>query len=438
MRIVALIDGEHYPPVVRAALDHLPPGLVGVVLVGGQEKLRSGLPDLGVPLVTGPSPQEALIEGIRTFHPDEIHDLADEPVLDPRTRMRLAAWALVSGATYIGADFRFDPPRRPRLATKPSVAVVGSGKRTGKTAVASALARSLKARGTPPVIVAMGRGGPAEPEVIDPTDSDLTPAGLLALADSGRHAASDHLEDALTAGVVTVGTRRCGGGLAGATVDSTFADGVVVANARPEGLLIFEGSGSAMPPAHADATICVIPATADPELVTGYLGAYRLLLADLVVVTMAEHSLADSGAVTSLERDVRGLATGGVVRTVLRPFPLEPISGRRIFFATTATPQAMTLMVRHLEDEHGGKVIGSSPHLSNRRLLEADLEAAGDAEALVVELKAAAVDLATRVALERGWKVIFSDNRIVTVGGDGSFEDMATAAADLAIERFTR
>jgi cyclic 2,3-diphosphoglycerate synthetase len=438
LRILALVDGEHYPPVVRAALEHLPPGLVGVVLLGGQEKLRHGLPDLGVPLVTGPTPQEALIEGIRTFHPDEIHDLADEPVLDPRTRMRLAAWALISGATYVGADFRFDPPHRPHLATKPSIAVIGSGKRTGKTAVAGALARLLKDRGTPPVIVAMGRGGPLEPEVIDPTNADLTPEGLLALADSGRHAASDHLEDALTAGVVTIGTRRCGGGLAGAPADSTFAAGVTIANERPEASLIFEGSGSAIPPAHADATICVVPATADPELVTGYLGPYRMLLADLVVVTMAEQSLADSGAVTSLERDVRGLAPGGVVRTVFRPFPLEPISGRRIFYATTATPQAMKLMVRHLEDEHGGKVVGTSPHLSNRRLLEADLEAAGDAEALVVELKAAAIDLATRVALERGWKVIFSDNRVVSVGGDGSFDELATGVADLASDRFHR
>ena len=69
----------------------------------------------------------------------------------------------------------------------------------------------------------------------------------MALAASGRHAASDHLEDALMAGVATVGTRRCGGGLAGAPVDSTFAAGVALANGRPESLLVFEGSGAADP-----------------------------------------------------------------------------------------------------------------------------------------------------------------------------------------------
>src|SRR5205085_7692706 len=132
-------------------------------------------------------------------------------------------------------------------------------------------------------------------------------------AGSGRHAASDHLEGALMAGVVTIGTRRCGGGLAGAPVDSTFAAGVELANNRPEQLLVLEGSGSAVPPVHADATVCVVPATADVELVAGHLGAYRLLLSDLIVITMADASFADSGARASLERCVRGVAPGAKV-----------------------------------------------------------------------------------------------------------------------------
>ena len=152
------------------------------------------------------------------------------------------------------------------------------------------------AAGQPPVVVAMGRGGPPDPEVIDPALFDLSVDGLIALSDSGRHAASDHLEDALVAGVVTVGTRRCGGGLAGAPFDSTFAAGVALADARPESLLLYEGSGRALPPAHADATVCVVPATADPELVLGYVGAYRLLLSDLVVVTMSDAPAVRSGS----------------------------------------------------------------------------------------------------------------------------------------------
>jgi cyclic 2,3-diphosphoglycerate synthetase len=424
--------------------------VVAAVLLGGGEKLSSPVPDLGVQVLTGGDPEAALEAALACLECDVVHDLSDEPVLDARLRMRLASLALVAGVPYVGPDFRFDPPPRPRLATKPSVAVIGTGKRTGKTAVAAHLARLLKERGTPPVLVTMGRGGPPEPELVEPDRFDLTPVGLLTLAREGRHAASDHLEDALVAGVTTIGTRRCGGGLAGAPGDDTFAAGVAMANQRDESLHLYEGSGSAIPPVGADATICVIPADVDRELLRGYLGSYRVLLSDLVVITMAETSLADSGTVSSLERDVRRLARGGsadpasssalapaIAITVLRPFPLEPISGRRVFYATTAPGPAVEQLADHLEHEHGAEVIGTSHHLANRPRLAADLEAAEPADVLVVELKAAAVDLATRVALERGMEVVFCDNRVVPVGGDGPFEQLALSTVDRAIERFS-
>ncbi|HEX7524917.1 MAG TPA: 2,3-diphosphoglycerate synthetase, partial [Gaiellaceae bacterium] len=72
----------------------------------------------------------------------------------------------------------------------PSLAVIGTGKRVGKTAVTGAVARAL-ARDRRVVVVAMGRGGPAVPELIEsPPSLDE----LVALSRSGRHAASDHLE----------------------------------------------------------------------------------------------------------------------------------------------------------------------------------------------------------------------------------------------------
>ena len=462
MRILVLVDGEHHPPVVRAAIDHLParlPGgvVVGAASIGGGEKLATTTsPDLGVPVVDGPEPRDALAAGLRAFSPDLVYDLSDEPVLDGRRRLELASHALAAGVAYAGADFRLDPPPRPRLASKPSVAVVATGKRTGKTAVTSSLARLLAARGTPPVVVAMGRGGPAEPELIDPASSDLSPGGLLARVDRGEHAASDYLEDALMAQVATVGTRRCGGGLAGAPADDTFAAGVALADRRDEPLLVFEGSGAAVPPAHADATILVVPASADPELVTGYLGAYRVLLSDLIVVTMAEAPFADSSAavtedtapqmggvasgesVAFLERSVRGLSPEAVrvVRTIFRPVPLQPISGRRVFYVTTAPAPAIDLMAGHLEQEHGCKVVGTSHHLAHRPELAADLEALDTADVLVVELKAAAVDLAARAAIERGMEVVFCDNQVVSIGGDATFDELAVATADLAVRRF--
>ena len=41
-RALALVDGEHYPDVVRAALAELPFEFVAAILVGGTEKLRGG------------------------------------------------------------------------------------------------------------------------------------------------------------------------------------------------------------------------------------------------------------------------------------------------------------------------------------------------------------------------------------------------------------
>ncbi|HYT40348.1 MAG TPA: 2,3-diphosphoglycerate synthetase, partial [Acidimicrobiia bacterium] len=207
-----LVDGEHYPTVVRAAVEELRASgrtVIGVAMLGGAEKVPAavGPEDYGVDdLVAGESPLGALLAGLDGFGPDEVVDLSDQPVLDARTRLLLVAHSLARGVPYRGAGFAFEVPPRPRLATKPSIAVIGTGKRTGKTAVAAELARALVAKGRRPVVVAMGRGGPVEPEVVDPAAFDLSPEALLSLARSGRHAASDHLEDALSAGVVTVGT----------------------------------------------------------------------------------------------------------------------------------------------------------------------------------------------------------------------------------------
>ena len=79
MRALALVDGEHYPEVVRAAFAELPHEVVGAVILGGGEKLREP-PDYGVPL------HADLAEGLETAGADVVVDLSDEPVVGPRTR----------------------------------------------------------------------------------------------------------------------------------------------------------------------------------------------------------------------------------------------------------------------------------------------------------------------------------------------------------------
>jgi cyclic 2,3-diphosphoglycerate synthetase len=386
---------------------------------------------------------DALVE----LSPDAVVDLSDEPVLDYRMRHTLASIALFRGVPYQGPGFRFDPLPRPSLCARPSIAIIGSGKRTGKTAVAGAAARHLAATGFKPIIVAMGRGGPPEPEVLRGDEITLTPTDLIAIAEQGRHAASDYIEDALLARVPTVGCRRCGGGPAGGVEISNVALGIAVANDLPGDLLILEGSGSAIPPARADVTGLVVPAGIAEEHLEGYFGPYRMLLADFAVVTMCEYpfgSPSQISATTSRIRDAwrpggRGGRTGGetrVVRTVFRPTPTRPVDGASAYVATTAPEPAGEFIRRHLEEEHGCRVVGISHSLSDRGRLEDDLRAlTTGVDVLLCEIKAAGIDVATRRALDAGIDVTYMDNVPVGIDGDDVAEVFEHAAA-LAAARY--
>src|SRR5205085_10982055 len=121
-------------------------------------------------------------------------DLADEPVLPAQAKLTLAAYALRYGLAYESPGATFTPPRyEPVDFDGPKLAVIGTGKRTGKTAVAGHWATLLRERGTSPVIVSMGRGGPPEPQL---AEAGVSLQELSEIAATGRHAASDYLEDA--------------------------------------------------------------------------------------------------------------------------------------------------------------------------------------------------------------------------------------------------
>src|SRR5262245_64382370 len=122
---------------------------LAALFVGGGEKLdASGTLDLGVPERRADgTPAAALAEAIDEFEPEAVVDLSDEPVLGYRERMEVAAAVLSRGVPYVGPDFRLDPPvdQAPLPAT--TVAVIGTGKRTGKTALAGEAARVASAHG---------------------------------------------------------------------------------------------------------------------------------------------------------------------------------------------------------------------------------------------------------------------------------------------------
>jgi cyclic 2,3-diphosphoglycerate synthetase len=449
-----LIDGEHYPPVIAAAVAGLR-GRYQVeagVFAGGREKLRGdgpagaglaalaaevGLPRLDAVEPRSDAPSEAL-EGVRAAlraaRADALVDLSDEPVVGYRERFLLMSAALAEGARYVAADAEVWPQVFARIAAVPSLAVIGTGKRVGKTALSGWLARRLDtALGADGgvIVVAMGRGGPPEPELIR-GGAGLGAAELLAASRAGRHAASDSYEDAVFAGVTTIGCRRCGGGLAGAPFDDTVRAALPLVEQSGAALAVIEGSGAVVPPVAADATLCVAGAGQPAEYVAGYLGAYRLLLSDALVLTQCELPFVEPGGVEALTAAARAVRPGlEVTATVFRPRPAEPVRGRRVAFFTTAPEAASARLAESLADDHGAEVVLVSCDLADRGRLAAAVErAAAEAEVFLTEIKAAAVDVVAEGAAAAGRELVFCDNEPVALSGDlGATVDRLAALA---------
>ena len=378
--VIALIDGEHHPSAVRDVLAGL--DLAGVVFCGGEEKLGPGRLEQHYGMPVEPDAEE----GLRRLAPraDAVVDLADEPVVPASRKLRLAALALSLGLAYEAPGVRLDPPRyEPVSFDGPKLAVIATGKRTGKTAVAGHWATLLRDQGVDPVIVCMGRGGPRQP-VLTETPPSLDE--LIALAESGSHAASDHLEDAVIAGVPTVGCRRVGGGFAGAPHESNVPDGARLAASLAPGAIVFEGSGACIPPVEVDRTLCILGA-GPPEP----FAEYRLARADLV--------LAADGA-PDPPRDA--------IPFSLRPEPVEDVpAGARVAVLTTGAREVDGIP----------EPVLVSTNLARRHRLAAELDRAADAgcDVYLTELKAAAIDTVAVRARAEGARVIFIRNRPIGI-----------------------
>jgi cyclic 2,3-diphosphoglycerate synthetase len=378
--VIALIDGEHHPAAVRDVLAGL--DLVGAVFCGGEEKLGPGsLEELyGMPV------EDQVEEGLRRLAPraDAVVDLADEPVLPASAKLRVAALALSLGLAYEAPGVRLvSPSYEPVAFAGPKLAVIATGKRTGKTAVAGHWASLLRDDGADPVIVCMGRGGPAEPRLAEAAPSLDE---LVAISESGSHAASDYLEDAVVAGVRTVGCRRVGGGFAGEPFESNVPAGAALAASLEPGAIVFEGSGACIPPVEVDRTVCILGA-GRPEP----FAEYRLARAELV--------LAAKGATD---------APPGALPFELRPEPVEPVPGdARVAVFTTGAPAV-----------HGSpEPVLVSTNLARRAALAGELDraAAERCDVYLTELKAAAIDTVAERARAEGARVVFIRNRPVGV-----------------------
>ena len=197
------------------------------------------------------------------------------------------------GRPYVGADFRFDPVRFEPFA-RPALAVIGTGKRGREDGGRRpprppALARPLR-RGRRD-----GPGRPRSPVVVDrEPELDETPRALA----RGRPC---RLRLPRGRGVRERGHRREPQGWrrprrGAVLLQRRRAAAELAASLSPD-LVVFEGSGAAIPPVETGKRILVVGASQDPATVIGYLGAYRVLLSDLVVLTGCEEPLADEDQV---------------------------------------------------------------------------------------------------------------------------------------------
>src|ERR687890_1890611 len=303
---------------------------VAAAFLGGTEKIRDGS-DYGVPLVVGRDPVSAVEKALAQYEIDVVVDLSDEPVIGYRDRMKIASLALYAGARYLGSDFELKPPDLRPVSTKPSLAVIGTGKRVGKTAISGYLARLLAREGFEPGVVSMGRGGPKRPEVIEGHKMEVGSEYLLEALGRGAHAASDYYETAALSRVITVGCRRCGGGLAGEPFVSNVLEGAEIANGLETSVTLFDGSGAAMPPVQVERRVLVAGANQDPEYIVGFLGTYRLLLSDLLLLTMSEEPMAGEEKVRSVVEAVRRIKPNlRVVPAVFRPRPVGEVRGLKV------------------------------------------------------------------------------------------------------------
>jgi cyclic 2,3-diphosphoglycerate synthetase len=186
---------------------------------------------------------------------------------------------------------------------------------------------------------------------------------------------------------------------------SNVAAGAQLAAERSPDLVVFDGSGSAIPPVAVDRRILVVGRGHDP---LGYLNPYRVLVSDLVVLLGG----GDAAAVAEL-KDVPVVEAELVLR------PMEPLEGKRVAVFTTGPAPT-----DHLDAD----VVAVSRNLADRGLLREDLKRA-DADVFLVELKAAAIDVVAEAAAARGVEIVLAANDVVSSGLDDELEALVQVGA---------
>jgi cyclic 2,3-diphosphoglycerate synthetase len=182
------------------------------------------------------------------------------------------------------------------------------------------------------------------------------------------------------------------------TTSNVLAGAALAAERTPD-VVVFGGSGAAIPPIDVDARILVTGADHD---LGAYLNPYRVLVSDLIVAIGAA-----GPDLTRLARDVP------VVRADLRLRPAAPLAGRSVAVFTTGPAPT---------DHLDATVVSVSRNLADRTRLRVDVEAA-DADVFLVELKAAAIDVVAEAAQARGVDVVLAEYVVVPFAGEPGLDE---------------
>ena len=165
---------------------------------------------------------------------------------------------------------------------------------------------------------------------------------------------------------------------------SNLRAGVELAEEQRPDVVVFDGSGASIPPVSVDARVLVVGPGQDA---TAYLNPYRVLVSDLVLLMGGGDP-----------EPIRALKDVPVIPVELRLRPMTPLAGRRVA-VFTAGPAPV--------DQLDADVVHVSRNLADRAALRDELTGI-DADAFLVEIKAAAIDVVAEAAVERGIECIFA------------------------------
>ena len=279
-----------------------------------------------------------------------------------------------------------------RRSSVPSIAVIGTGKRVGKTAVSAHLARLL-ARERDVVVVTMGRGGPPEPEPIEtPPDVDGARRALALRPPRRLRPSRDRRRRRRAHDRLQPGGRRA---RRARRSSRTSPQGARLAAERRPDVVVFDGSGTAIPPVAVDRRVLVVGPGHDLARAVRPLPPPHLRPRDRRRLRGGGRDPGDAPAPAA--RPARGTGRGlhrrarrdRTSRRRRRPRLDEPRRPRHARSASCATLEADTYLT---------------------------------------ELKGAAIDLVAEDALARGRRVVLAGNDVVGPGLDEALLALAPEA----------